>query len=265
MLIQKTMTRAVGIAIGLAFALACWAETAIVPVRHRLAEEVVKALAPVLDEGERLVAVPDGVWVQASRKRIEEIAALVASLDQPLPRLTVTVLQSDRLTLAELNAQGGVAAGEGVSATAKVYETRSQGSLGLTQRLEVLDGQPAWIAVGQELPVPVINWFGPQAIGGIDYLPVTTGFQLTPRLIGCRVQLAIAPWSRRPGGLGSEFAVHAAETILEVPLGRWVELGSSALDEEWVNLEILSHRYETGGRALRLFVKVDAPLKCEEK
>lgn len=242
------------------------AETAVVPVQHRLPEEVVKALAPVLEKGERLVAVPDGVWVQAEPTRIQEIASLVAALDQAVRRLTITVLQTDRLGLEELNAQAAaeVSGGEG-RARAKVYETRSQSSVGFEQRLEVMEGQPAFIAVGKELPVPQINLFGPQAVGGIEYLPATTGFQVTPRLIGCRARLTVAPWSRRLGSLGSEFAIHAAETTLEASVGRWVEIGASGLDEELVNAEPLAHRYETQARRMRLFVKVESPQGCKER
>jgi hypothetical protein len=236
------------------------AETAVVPVHHRLPQEVVKALAPVLEQGERLVAVPDGIWVQAEPTRIEEIASLIASLDQRLSQLVITVLQSDRFSLEELNAQAG---SEADQAQAKVYETRSEGSLGALQRLTTLEGQPAFIAVGKEHPVPVINLFSPQAVGGIEYLPATTGFQVTPRLIGCRVRLTVVPWSRRLGSLGSEFSIHAAETTLEAPLGRWVELGASGLDEALANVEPLAHRYETQARRMRLFVKVESPQGCK--
>lgn len=229
------------------------AETAILPLRHRLPQEVVQAMAPVLAEGERLVAVPEGIWVQASPERIEEIYSLVAALDKRSARLVVTVLQTDRLSLEELNAQ----------AQAKIYETRSQRSLGAEQRLLTLAGQPAFIAVGQELPVPKIHLFGPQAIGGIEYLLATTGFQITPRLIGCRVRLEIAPWSRRPGGLAGELSVQVAKTTLEAELGRWVELGALGLDEDLISTEIPAHRYQTQARRLHLFVKVEAPEGCE--
>ncbi len=229
-----------------------WAETAILPLRHRLPQEVVQVIAPVLAEGERLVAVPEGIWVQASPERIEEIYSLVAALDKRSARLVVTVLQTDRLSLEELNAQ----------AQAKIYETRSQRILGVEQRLLTLAGQPAFIAVGQELPVPKIH-LCPQAIGGIEYLPATTGFQITPRLIGCRIRLEIAPWSRRPGGLAGELSVQVAKTTLEAELGRWVELGTSGLDEDLISTEIPAHRYQTQARRLHLFVKVEVPEGCE--
>jgi hypothetical protein len=237
------------------------AETEIFPVRHRLPEEIVKALAPVLARGERLVAVPDGIWVQAERKRLPEIAALIASLDQPSRRLRITVLMSDRFSLEELNASADLEVGEEGRGRVKVYETRAHKSTGLEQSLETLEGQPAFIAVGQELPTPVIHLYGPQVLGGIEYLPATSGFQVTAKLIGCRVRLELAPWSRHPAG--GELSVHAAATTLEAPLGRWVELGAAGGDEELANTELLAHRYTSGERGLRLFVRVDAAEGCE--
>ncbi len=242
-------------------ALSVKAETEVFPVGHRLPEEIVKALVPVLEEGERLVAVPNGIWVQASSRRLEEIASLIASLDQPSRRLIITVLQTDRFSLEELNASADVEVGEEVQGQARVYETRAQTSLGAQQRIETLEGQPAFIAVGQELPTPVIHLYGPQALGGIEYVPATTGFQVTARLIGCRVRLTLTPWSRRPSG--GELSVRAAATTLQAPLGRWVELGTSGLDEDLANTEVLAHRYATGERRLRWFVKIEAPEGCE--
>lgn len=246
---------------------AVWAEAVILPVHHRLPEELVQVIGPLLESDERVVAVPKGVLIQAEPARVEEIRGLVERLDQRLRPLVITVLQTDRFSVEELNA--GVDASlqlpaeRPLSAQARVYESRADRTAGTRQRLQTLEGRPAFIAVGRELPLPQIKLFGPQAVGGIEYLPVTTGFQVTPRLIGCRVRLTVSPWSKRMGSLGSELSVHAAQTSLEAPLGRWVEIGAHGLDEDLAATEIVGHRYETSARQLRLFLRVDSPDGCE--
>lgn len=253
----------------LALALAGLPEAVILPVHHRLPEELVKVIGPLLERDERAVAVPQGLWIQAEPARIEEIRRLVMQLDQRLRRLVISVLQTDRFTVEELNADVDASlrlpAERELSATARTYESRADRTAGTWQRLQTLEGQPAFIAVGQERPVPQINLFGPQAVGGIDYLPVTTGFQVTPRMVGCRVRLTISPWTRRVGRSGDgSFDVQTAATTLEAELGRWIELGAHALDEDIGTKPILGHRYQTSTRQLRLFLKVDALDGCEE-
>jgi hypothetical protein len=60
--------------------------------------------------------------------------------------------------------------------------------------------------------------------GGVVYEPVTTGFAVTPRLVGQgEIEIAVAPWSDHfdQGVISTQ----SASTRVRTPLGAWVEIG----------------------------------------
>ncbi len=240
------------------------AGTAVIPVDHRLPEEMVAILTPLLEPGEAVVATPSGLVVKAPATRIGEIRQLVGKLDRPLKQLTITVLQSAELTLDELNA-GVSVSGRPIRGRAHLYRSFSGSLEGARQQLKTLEGKPAYIVVGEERPVPVIGVYGypPVVTGGIDYRPLTRGFKVVPRMAGCRVRLTLSPWSRRMHGMGDGGAdVRAAGTTVEVEPGRWVELGAVSDDLDAGGAAGWGYDSTTERRRSRIFVRVEVPGGC---
>ena len=241
-------------------------DTVIIPVRHRLPEEIARVLAPVLEPAENVVATSSGLLVKARATRIAEIRALISELDRPLKTLAITVLQSTQANLAQLNAgvQGsihlplGPAQGQGFW-----YHTQSDNSRDIWQSLKILEGHPAYIAVGQEQPVPFIQIYGypPQVLGGIEYKPITQGFEVVPRMVGCKVRLQVSPWSQQRTGAGS-IAIQSASTTVEANLGQWIELGSHDTSGNNQSSPLMGRRYTTRRDKARIFLKVEAKGGC---
>ncbi len=249
------------IAVGL-WGFPAWGDTEIVPVRHRLPEELVRIVAPLLEAGEVVVPAPNTVVIKAPPERVGEIRHLLQRFDRPLRTLVITVLQSDRHTLEELDTEVRVEGRlpEGAIQTyGHLYHSESDRNRTRRQSLKVTEGQAAWIAAGEEIPVPVVGvgGFPPQVIGGIEYHPVTSGFRVVPRVVGRRIRLEIAPWSRRlgDGGDGS-IEVTAAATTVEVEPGQWVELGGhGAVDERSSGRP--GFNYATRRDQRRIFLRVE--------
>ena len=245
------------------------AATEIIPLHHRLPAEMAGILAPLLEPGEAVVPVTSGLVVKARPARIDTIRGLVQQLDRPLKHLVLTVLQTDRLTLERLNAgiHGRLALPEGpVRALGRQYRSESVGSQTAAQQLRVLEGQPAYILVGQERPVPVIRLYGfpPQAVGGIEYRPVTTGFQVKAHLLDCRVRLTISPWSKRLRAAGDDSrAVRAMATTVVVAPGQWIELGSHLETGQKTGSTLREgYRYQTRRGRQRIFLRADVLDGC---
>ncbi len=55
-------------------------------------------------------------------------------------------------------------------------------------------------------------------------IEATTGFEVTPRLVGQQVELDVAPWSDRFNNQG-QIETQGANTTIRVNLGEWVDLG----------------------------------------
>lgn len=67
------------------------AATALLPLEHRSAEELLPAVQALLDEGETLVAHDNQLLVRASLERINELRGILSQLDVPARQLLISV------------------------------------------------------------------------------------------------------------------------------------------------------------------------------
>lgn len=241
----------------------------IIQLSHRPAQEMVNVIRPILNEDEAAIARGFQLIVKVSPARLEEIRRLIRQLDTSVHRLMITVLQGKDFTVDELNARARVrvrigdrnSGGSGVSARGHYYQTESEGTLDATQKIQVLEGNPALIKIGKEHPVPYYSAYryGNQAVvqGGIDYREATTGFSVVPRLAGQQVILQISPWSDQRSALGNGIIeTQRAQTTLRAALGEWVEIGGQVETESFDETGTLSKVRRTRKQNNRIFVMV---------
>jgi type II secretory pathway component GspD/PulD (secretin) len=267
----KTLAVGLLIACCTAFAVnAAEQELVTIQLSHRLAKDMAQLVRPLLGADETVIPSQSMLIVKASPAKVEEILALVKDLDKSSHRLLVTVAQGSGLSLEVLNARAGLQAqmdprrpGEfRLGGRGHVYQTESRDLGDATQRVQTLDGQPAQIQFGQQVPVPaqgVIGYGGGLIVSpGIQYLEATTGFAVTPRLTGNRVIIEVAPWSdrmsREGGGL---IDTQGAQTTIEAALGEWVELGGQMENRTQSESGLFAHSYSTRSEVNRIFVKVE--------
>ena len=245
-------------------------ELVTIQLSHRLAEDMAQLVRPLLGADETVIPNRSMLIVKASPAKVEEILALVKDLDKGPHRLLVTVAQGSGLSLEVLNARAGLQAqidpqhpGEiRLSGRGHVYQTESRDLGDATQRVQTLDGQPAQIRFGQQIPIPaqgIIGYGGAVIVNpGIQYLEATTGFAVTPRLTGDRVVIEVAPWSdrvsREGGGL---IDTQGAQTTLQAALGEWVEIGGQMENRAQTGSGLYAHSYSTRSEVSRIFVKVE--------
>lgn len=247
-------------------------ELATIELRHRLPEEMARLVAPLLDQGETVIAAPSSLIVKASLERIQEISTLVQELDKKQHRLLVTVAQGRGLTRDALNARAGVrigvdgsgSGGASINARGHYYQTESMELGEQTQRVQTLDGQTANIRFGEQIALPqggVAYGYpgGPVIINqGIQYREASTGFAVLPRLAGEQVVLEISPWSDRISRSGGgAIDTQSADTTLKTRLGEWVEIGGQVESVDREQTGTFAHQYSTRSEANRIFLKVD--------
>jgi hypothetical protein len=256
------------LAIGMAFgARAQETIIEIIPLSSRPASEVADLIRPFLSPDGTAVASGTKLIVKTNPDNISEIHQLIDQLDQRLAQFQISILQSSRLSLAELNAQANVHGtvsdrSSSVRAKAHVYQSDSKTSGEITQQLRVMEGNAAHIEVGQAFPVPVYTGpgFGPVPLPstGIGYQEATTGFAVIPRMAGSEVQLEVSPWSDRFNRLGGGVVnTQSAHTTIRAPLGQWVRFGGQDLSETGHGSGILSRYESTGKDTLSIYIKVD--------
>lgn len=231
-----------------------------IEVYHRPAEELVAIIQPLLGPSETVVPSRNQLIIKASPERVAEIRALLDQIDKSPHRLLITVIQGSNLSKDSLNAGLGIQARAGsnglsVGLGGHDYRLENRDRAGATQQVQTLDGAAASIQVGAQMPVPTQSIYG---YGGIDYRPVTTGFSVTPRLLGDQVLIEIDPWSDRPSRYqGGAIATQGMHTQIKAALGEWVELGGQVETTTLEQSGYAGHTYATRSQENRTFLKVE--------
>ena len=207
----------------------------IITLRHRTVEQILPVVSPFVEQGGTITGMNDQIILRTSRKNLDEIKQLIATLDAPLRRLKVTVSNdiSQESDKQDIGVSGRVRLGENAGARIKghAYETTSTGNQHANQSIQVLEGSSGYIAVGQSLPVPLRQvTYGPGGVVVSEtmiYRDIGSGFQVRPRVSGDTVTLEISPQNDTPEGrLGGANIQHLSTTV-SGKLGAWMELGGS--------------------------------------
>ena len=145
---------------------------------------------------------------------------------------------------------------------ASINQQKIQSQYNISQQVRVLSGNSAFIQTGKTMPVPqqqiIINGRKTIVSRSVHYQDVSTGFYVTPRVVGNQVSLEISAHRQklqnRRLGLIDDLQV---STSVHGLLGEWIELGTV---EEITNSNqsgILSRQSETTTDSQHVFVKVD--------
>jgi type II secretory pathway component GspD/PulD (secretin) len=232
--------------------LAAGQDIAVIQLRNRPAEDLQPLLLPMLNGSDSLVPNHMQLIIKADPATIREIRGLVEQLDRRPHRLLISVAQGTDVTAESLNGGIGVGTGPGggVRVQGGISASARQGNSRANQFVQTVDGQPAMIQAGQDVPFGQGYGYG---YGGVVYEPVTTGFAVTPRLLGQgEIEIAVAPWSDNLNQ--GVISTQSAATRVRAPLGAWVEIGG--LSQSRVSSGYgpgYASRQESG----HLFLKVD--------
>lgn len=231
-------------------------ELAVIQLRHRLPEELIPLIQPLLSPADAAIPNRNQLIIKASPATIAEIRTLLDQIDQRPHRLLITVLQGSESSGegTGMGFQGRIDLGHpgGVDVRGGAYSTEGRDTRGTTQRVQTLDGHAAQIQVGAEIPVP-----SPYGLG-YQYRTATTGFSVTPRLSGSRVLIDIEPWSDRfDRGTGGVIATQSARTTISAGLGEWMEIGGQVETSVGQRSGLAGQDSFASGRENRILLKVE--------
>jgi type II secretory pathway component GspD/PulD (secretin) len=241
----------------------------VIPINNRPASELQPLLLPLLESTDQIVANGDSIIVKTTPERLQTITNIIRKLDNPINNLLISVIQSRDVTAAQLNA------GIGFDINVPLQQPgnprgRVEGYYGQfqgrnnnqnTQTIRTMDGVPAHIKAGNV--VPITNYqvyrdgYGyPYGNRSTQLVEATTGFEVTPRLVGQQVMLDVAPWSDNINAQG-QFQTQGANTSIRANLGEWVELGGVDESGQSSGNTVFGYNRQSGQNTLRILVKVD--------
>lgn len=260
-------------------------ELRVIPLQHRMPDEVVPVLRPLLGPGESVTGVDTKLIVRASPATLDQIERVLREIDVARRNLRIAVRHARSGDAAEERAgvsatvrngntrivvgggqdTGGLRAGTarpGAAVEAQIERRYTTASDTLTETLTVLDGGHAFLRVGQSLPdvQPFLVLAGDRlgVVAGVQYRDVTTGFDVRPQLQGETVRLAIAPRLAFASNGGQQVVDYAElGTVVAVRLGEWVDLGGTLGSANEINRRILAIRSGRHDDETRFLIRVD--------
>jgi type II secretory pathway component GspD/PulD (secretin) len=251
----------------------------IITVYNRPASELQPLLIPLLESTDQIVANGDSIIVKTTPERLQTITNLIRKLDNPVNNLLITVIQSRNATAEQLNAGIGFdintplpnpsgpryagndrnpLQGRIYGQNSKINSTHDNQN---TQTIRTLEGETAHIKVGNTYPITNYQVYP----GGYGYPAVTqstqlveasTGFEVTPRLVGQQVVMDVSPWSDRFNGQG-QIQSQEAQTTIRANLGEWVDLGGVDESGQSAGNTTFSYNRQSRQNNLHILVKVD--------
>lgn len=262
----------------------------VITLKYRTAEQVIPLIQPMLRDGGSISGLQNQLIVRTTAGNLEEIRRILASVDAVPRRLVITVKQDadadSGRQAAEVSGSvriddnvritvpgtidsraphiGAGPAGDGVRA--RIIDTRRVESDRNLQTVQVLEGNTAFIRVGQSVPVPrrevVQTVIGGQVVSrvidSVEYRDVGTGFHVLPRVTGDRVTLDINPRHETlnrqlPGAVDMQNVA----TTVSGRLGEWIEIAGLVQDHSREQSVLLGRASASGSDNRRVLIKVD--------
>lgn len=174
-------------------------------LKHRSVEQVLPFLEPLVHGEGSVSGMHNVLLVRTTPANLAEIRRALEAIDTPPRRLRITVRQDvDRDT----------------------------------QQLQVLDGTPAFIAIGRPRPAIERVWvqtpYGGRVVESIAYPNLTTGFYVVPWVSGDRVTLEVSPGRDEPAP-GTSMGSRQAHTKVSGHFGEWIDIG---VEERSIQLRV---------------------------
>lgn len=244
------------------------ADVEVFTLKYRNAEQVLPILRPLVEPGGAVSGMQNQIILRASRRNIDELRRVLASIDNQPRRLMISVRQdtADNVQGRGAGVGGTVNSQGGGDIRARVFDSRNSSDERISQRLQVLEGYPATINVGQSVPVTTRNVIG--AVTGANqgaiisetttYRDANTGFEVVPRVSGDIVQLEISPRRETLGAAGQgSINSQRITTTASGRFGEWFELGGVSQDESRQSSGILYGSSAERRDIRRVWVRVD--------
>lgn len=244
----------------------------VIDLQYRNAQEVLPVLQPFVAKDGSISALNNQLIVRTTPRNLAELRKILEGIDKRPRRLVITVTQDVDLSSQARGAAvtGTIGSGD-ASATlpggkgrpeARVYSSQSAGTERGGQTVQVLEGNAAFVRIGQSAPVPsrqvIQTPQGPRVVDSTQFREAAAGFYARPRTQGDRVTVEIAgsrdQFTNPATGATS---IQRYDTVVSGRLGEWIELGGSTQSHD-VDADGITYRSSEARRdERRWYLKVE--------
>lgn len=260
------------IALLLSFSLSAFAQTElrVFTLQHHFAKDLYSVITPLVGQDGTVTGVNNQLIVRATPAQLQEIEAVIATMDVPRVNRKITVAsnRNQQSTYNNTELSGNVNIGNVTignrqgrqGASVDITRQQNQSMQNSQQFIQVVDGQRAFIQVGKLVPFTqdwlLITKRYTQIARTTDWLEVSTGFAVSPRTIGNQVEVEITP---RITNLNNRQTIdfETLTTVVRVNLGEWVNIGQTMQQRDDVSRKILGAQSGTFEDKSNLSIRVD--------
>lgn len=251
-----------------------WADATefrMITLQHRFADDILPVVEPMVGPTGSARALDNHLLITTTLERMAAIDEIIAKLDVQRKNVRITISHEDvreterqragvsgraRVGDAEIRLPGDRRGDVAIDIERNETASSQQGS----QFLTVLDGERAFIRIGQSVPYTQ-QWLTlTQRYASVQqttqFRDITTGFSVRPRYIGNQVELEVAPRIARPDSAGF-VDFEALSTVVQVTPGKWFDLGGTMQSRDEISRAILSGQESGSRRNSVLMIKVD--------
>lgn len=234
----------------------------IIKLRHRTAEQLIPLLNPLVSERGALSGQGFALIVRGDAGVQRQIRQVLEALDTPMRRLMISVRQVEDIQRSKVEISGGAVLKPGnsvITGTAQARDLAGQDQI--EQRIQGLEGVPAYIAVGEQRLIPgavvsVTPGGGTVVNPVVQPVEAITGFYVLPRLSGHEVQLEISP-QKQAFDANGQIRRSAMVTLVQGRLGEWIDLGGTEAGSQSSGTSWIGMSRNAQGQRLRLQVRVE--------
>lgn len=236
----------------------------IIALRHRTAEQVLPTLRAFVEPGGALTGQGYQLLLRTSAANARQLKQLLATLDRPPRELLITVRQDREEERGErsIGADGSVTISNrrvygNVDVT--VSDARTIGTRSAEQRIRVVEGGRARIAIGTAIPMDfrqfVVTPQGLTEVRGTVYHDAVTGFYVRPQVAGDVVTVEVEPEQAEVVGAAMERSRLA--TTVRGRLGEWIAVGGADVRDTAQTSGMLASTQREEGSRRGVWLKVE--------
>lgn len=216
----------------------------VIQLTSRPLEEILPVIRPLIGTDGTATGMGNSLVLKAAPEHVREIRKLLLEIDHPPRRLLITVNKQGNSTRASsgYSASADIRAGDGqisinspghtvgeTRARVRIHDSNKQRTRTSGQKVQALEGRPAFIAGGSRIPVHAVERYTEHGHLHEQHIirmhDASSGFYVVPRVSGDHVTLEIHQRDDRPGMRHGVTNTQSTDTVVRGRLGEWISLG----------------------------------------
>jgi type II secretory pathway component GspD/PulD (secretin) len=249
-------------------------EFKIFTLQHRFAEDILPTIQAIVGSNGTTSAIQNQLIVRTDSQTMIEVEQTIATLDTARENLKIRVKRQNNMTGSSSNAsvKGRTRIGnativtgndsrhgrDGVNINLENNQTQSLQSS--EQFIQVADGAPAYISVGESVPYTSEWMLLTQRYAvtqtNTEFIEIGTGFTVRARSIGRQVELDITPTFSKLKQYGRLEFEQLTSTVM-VERNEWVNIGGIMQEKDEISRTILSSKNGRSYENNQIFIRVE--------